>query len=293
MALSSDRIREDILVIMDRCAAAMKQVVDGYLAHRTRERDIHWLALQAAKEYTAAHVHARRLLGPTEPLAAAPEVIKALKDASEEVEHYAAYMEVLNWLLDGKPCPVKHWQRYGNPGAYDWRFGGSFDDTKTLWPCSHAYYTTRARVCRESSPWGKSAILACGEGGAVGWHHMMSQLDPSDEYFARIVSIEKEIVADELYHGPETIVRLAAMPPQEDEFEEVKKRIKQVRALELHQRNEQFLHPLSDSEMKAIEGDFINDRTEPLNLFRTVHLKALEKEEAKRDVIYAESAKPV
>lgn len=292
MALSSDNIREDILLIMDRCAAAMKQVVNAYLAHRTRERDIHWLALQAAKEYTAAHVHARRLLGPTEPLADAHEVKKALHDASEEVEHYAAYMEVLNWLLDGKPCPVKNWQRYGNPGAYDWRFGGTFEDTKAVWPCSHAYYTTRAKVCGESSAWGKAAILACGEGGAVGWHHMMSQLDPSDNLFARIVPIEKEIVADELYHGPETIVRLASTAPQENEFEEVKKRIKQVRALELHQRNEQFLHPLSEAEMKAIEADFVDERTEPLTLFRTVHLKSLEKDEAKRKVIYAESAKP-
>jgi hypothetical protein len=244
MALTADRIREDILVIMDRCAAAMKQVVDAYVAHRTAERDVHWLALQVAKEYTAAHVHARRLLGPTEPLAGVGEVKKALHDASEEVEHYAAYMEVLSWLLGGKPCPVEHWQRYGNPGAYGWRFGGSFDDTKVLWPCSHAYYTTRAKVCGESSAWGNAAILACGEGGAVGWHHMMSQLDPSDEFFARIVPIEKEIVADELYHGPETIVRLASTPPQ------------------------------------------------PLTLFRAVHLKSLEKDEAKKAVIYAESPKP-
>lgn len=54
-----------------------------------------------------ARVHARRLLGPTTPAASVEEVKKALKDASEEVEHYAAYMEVLNWLLDGQPCRVK------------------------------------------------------------------------------------------------------------------------------------------------------------------------------------------
>jgi len=291
MAVTSEQVREGILEIMDRCAAAMKQVVDAYEAHRTRDRDINWLALQAAKEYTAAHVHGRRLLGPTEPLASAQEVKKALKDAAEEVEHYAAYMEVLNWYLDGKPCPVKDWQRYGNPGAYEWRFGGSFEDTKALWPCSYVYYTTRIRVCKESSPWGTAAILACGEGGAVGWHHMMSQLDPSEPFFARIVPIEKEIVADELYHGPETIVRLASTPPSEQEFKEVKERIKQARACELRQRNEQFLHPLSEAEMKAIEGDFVNGRTKPLTLFRTVHLKSLEKEEAKRQVVYSEPAK--
>lgn len=293
MALSPDKVSEGILEILDRCAAAMKLVVDAYVAHRTRERDINWLALQAAKEYTAAHVHGRRLLGPTEPLASAREVKKALNDAAEEVEHYAAYMEVLNWYLDGKPCPVKDWQRYGNPGAYEWRFGGSFEDTKSLWPSSYAYYTTRIRVCNESSSWGTAAILACGEGGAVGWHHMMSQLDPSDPFFARIVRIEKEIVADELYHGPETIARLALTPPSEKEFGEVLGRIKQARACELRQRNEQFLHPLSDAEMKIIEEDFINGSMEPLTLFRAVHLKSLDKEEAKRQVVYAEPAKSV
>ena len=285
MGLPKETVQEDMLLIMDRCAAAMKQVVDGYVAKRNRERDIHWLALQAAKEYTAAHVHARRLLGLTEPLAPADRVVKALKDASEEVEHYAAYMNVLNWFLNGEPCPVKQWQRYGNPGAYEWRFGGSFDDTKSLWPCSHAYYTTRARFMEESSDWGKAAIAACGEGGAVGWHYMMSQLKPTDEFIRKIVPIEKSIVADELYHGPETIARLAETPPTEDEFEQVKERIKKVRALELHQRNEQFLHPLSNDEMKTIEKDFLNDRVEPLHLFRTVHVRELTKDEAKKSVI--------
>ncbi|HEX9879754.1 MAG TPA: hypothetical protein VGB25_06130 [Candidatus Binatia bacterium] len=288
MALSPDRVREEILEIMDRSAAAMKRVVDAYVAKQTRERDIHWLALQAAKEYTAAHVHARRLLGPTEPLASAEEVKKALHDASEEVEHYAAYMEVLNWFLGGQPCPVENWQRYGNPGAYGWRFGGSFEDTLALWPASYAYYTTRAKACKESSHWGTAAILACGEGGAVGWHHAMSQLDLTDRFFARIVPIEREIVADELYHGPETIARLAATPPGEPEFTEVKKYILHVRARELGQRNEQFLHPLGDKEMAAIENDFVSGRTKPLELFRSVHLQSLEKEEAKKKVIFAD-----
>ena len=288
MTISHDRLREDILETMDRCAAAMKQVVDAYLAQRTRERDIHWLALQAAKEYTAAHVHARRLLGPTEPLASPDKVKKALKDASEEVEHYALYMEVLNWYLDDKPCPVNDWHRYGNPGAYEWRFGGSFEDTKAIWPCSYTYYSTRARVCNDSSPWGVAAILACGEGGAVGWHHIMSQLDPSDPFFARIVPIEKEIVTDELYHGPETISRLAMTPPGDQEFNKVLERIKLVRAKELRQRNEQFLHPLNETDIAKIEADFLNGRTEPLSLFRNVHLNSLEKAEAKSQVIYGD-----
>lgn len=285
MAPQREKVQRDILLIMDRCAAAMKQVVDAYVVKRTRERDLTWLALQAAKEYTAAHVHARRLLGPTEPLATIDMVKKALKDTSEEVEHYAAYMKVLNWLLDGKPCPVKDWQRYGNPGAYAWRFGGSFEDTKELWPCSYAYYATREQFCKESSPWGKAVILACGEGGAVGWHYMMSQLKPKDEFIRRVIPVEKEIVADELYHGPETITRLAETPPSEDEFEQVKRRVKKVRALELGQRNEQFLRPLNEKQMKKIESDFLNDRVKPVFLFRRIHLRHLSKEEAKQNLL--------
>lgn len=284
MRLKKEKVQEEILLIMDRCAVAMKQVVDAYVRKRTRERDINWLALQAAKEYTAAHVHARRLMGPTEPLTGAKEVKKALNDAAEEVEHYEAYKGVLDWLLDGLPCPVKHWQRYGHPAAYEWRFGGSFEDTKALWPCSYAFYTTRERMCKESSEWGKTAIMACSEGGAVGWHYMMSQLEPTDEFIRRIVPTEKGIIADELYHGPERIAQLAEDPPSEEEFELVKERIKADRALEITQRNEQFLHPLSDDEVKRIQEDFLQERIEPLYLFRRVHLKGLSKEEARQVV---------
>jgi len=284
MGISTEKIREEILLIMDRSAAAMKEVVEAYVAARTWERDVHWLALQASKEYAAAHLHSRRLLGPTELLSSVEEVIKALRDASEEVEHYASYMDVLNWLLDGKPCPVPEWQRYGNPGAYQWRFGGSFEETKARWPGSYAYYTTRAALCGESSEWGRRAILACGEGGAVGWHYMMSQLQPTDEFLRRIAPIEKEIVADELYHGPETIARLAKTPPSEEEFDQIKGRIKKVRSLELRQRNEQFRWPLNETEIEKIETDFLQDRIEPIELFRTVHMKSLTKDQARQKI---------
>jgi hypothetical protein len=114
---------------------------------------------------------------------------------------------------------------------------------------------------------------------------MMSRLEPTDEFIRRIVPIEKEIVADELYHGPETIVLLAQTPPDEDEFEKIKQQIKQVRSLELRQRNEQFLHPLTENQMRLIEEDFLQDRVEPLNLFRTIHVRELSKDQAKHSVI--------
>ena len=50
--------------------------------------------------------------------------------------------------------------------------------------------------------------------------------------------------------------------------------------MELRQRNEQFLHPLSEKRISEIEADFLDDRVEPLHLFRTVHVKKLTKDEA-------------
>lgn len=271
LSAEQQQAKEELLLILDRGAAAMQQVVLAYAAARTWQRDVSWLALQAGKEYGAIVMHARRCLGPT-PHGSCAELRKSLQDALEEAEHYEAYLELLTWRLEGKPCPIADMYEYCPPKAYALLGYGDYRQTRERWPHNYACFTERATLCDASSAWGAALIRACGEGGAVSWHWAQSQIPPSDEYSRRLVEIERGISADELHHGPETIHALLRDMPSRQEFDLVRERIKRVRLLELWQRNEQYLHPLSDEALRALEADFYAERLEPVALFRAAAL---------------------
>lgn len=275
MTADGKRCKEDLLLTVDRAVAAMKKVVDAYGAKRSPQRDIHWLALQTGKEYGAVVLHARRQIDTTPenlPGASCEELRKSLHDALEEIDHYEGYLELLNWSLNGRPCPVSDMYEYCPPPAYRLLGFGDYRQTLQRWPRNYAYFTERSAMCSASSDWGAALITACGEGGAVGWHWAQSGLPVCDEYSERLTHHERTVAEDELHHGPETFEALFRDLPSIEAYETARQHVKRVRMLEMWQRNEQYMHPLSDDELAAIEADFYAERLEPVDLFRTAAL---------------------
>ena len=260
------RVKEELLTLLDLGAAALEAVVQGYAARRSRERDLTWLALQAGKEYGAVTLHARRNLDCLPPKSPG-EIRKAIEDALEEVDHYAGYMSVLEWALGGEPCPVQDMYRYCGVAPYRLLGYGDYEETKQRWPANYAYFMERQEHFDRCSAWGNAVLAACGEGGAVGWHYAMSRIPVTDEFSRRVVKVEQAVVDDELHHGPELLERLARETPSEAEYEDVKRRVRRIRSLELWQRNEQFQHPLSDEELNVINDAMRAGRLEPLSVF--------------------------
>ena len=71
-----------------------------------------------------------------------------------------------------------------------------------------------------------------------------------------------------LHHGPEVIDLLAANPPEQDVYDEAIEKIWRLQELELYQRNEQFLHPLTDVEVGELARRMQRQEIEPVNLYR-------------------------
>jgi len=265
MAVNPEVAREKISAVMDRFAGAMNRVTEAYAKHRTRERDVYWLALQMTKEYGAMVGYSKKIISRAKSREPLESVRKASQDCYEEAEHFIGYRGVLDWCLGGKPCEVPEMWGYGDFAEV----GGPGPGMKrSLWPEHHDYVAMAKRLADETrSEWVRQVILANREGAAVAFHHAMSHLAPTDEFLKRVIELEIEVARDELYHGPEMIRELAKTVPSEAELEEAVSKITDLRVQELKQRNEQFQHPLDKAAMEQLEKDFRSNRTEAVPLF--------------------------
>jgi hypothetical protein len=268
MMLSEKRVQEELTALIERYAGGAQRVARAYYERRNRQRDIHWLALQATKEFGAMVYHSGAMARKAKALASMQDIRKSNQDALEEAEHYCGYMEILNWYLGGQPCDVPEMWGYGDISA---GFGPGAAMKESLWPEHYRYFEMGQRLTKEApSDWQCEVILSNREGAAVGFHYVMSRLPATDEYLKRLTDHERSVAEDEMHHGSEVIPELARTATSEEELEQAKQKVTDVHVQELRQRNEQFLHPLSEAEMNILEADFRAGRIEPVPLFPAV-----------------------
>ncbi|OFW34019.1 MAG: hypothetical protein A3J28_04885 [Acidobacteria bacterium RIFCSPLOWO2_12_FULL_60_22] len=268
MALTEKTVQEDLKWLIARYTGAANRVAQAYGQRRNPERDIHWLALQATKEYGAMVYHSGVMIRKAKAMAPLESIRKSSHDSFEEAEHYSGYMKILDWLLEGKSCEVPEMWGYGDISE---AFGPGPGMKQSLWPEHYGYFEVGQRLAREArSEWIRNVILANREGAAVGFHYVMSKLPATDEYMRRLTEHERTVAEDELHHGSEVIPELARTLPSLADLEEAKQKVTDVHIQELRQRNEQFLHPMSAAEMKELEDDFRQNRIEPIPLFSMV-----------------------
>ena len=265
MPPKAEQVREELAGLMDLFTGAMNRVVTAYAERRNRDRDIYWLALQAAKEYGAIGTHFRIMMQKAKDMQPLQSIRKSSEDAYEEVEHYYGYRKILDWYLDGQPCPVPDWWDYGDFGE---AFNAGPAMKQSLWPEHYGYVEMARRLSAEArSPWVEQVIRSNREGAAVSFHYVFSKLPATDEYMKRVTQHEHSVAEDELHHGPELIEKLARQVQSEAEVAEAVARLTDLRVQELRQRNEQFMNPLSPAEFAALESDFRQKRVEPITLF--------------------------
>lgn len=267
MPFTEKGVQEELAGLMDVFTGAVHRVALAYSERRNRDRDIYWLALQATKEYGAMVYHSRVMFNKAKEMDSLDSIQKSSADSFEEAEHYWGYMKVLDWYLEGKPCEVPEMWGYGD---FTETLGPGPGMKKSLWPESHCYFDLAQQQMQQTrSSWVRRVIATNIEGAAVGFHYVMTKLPVTDEFTERFTRHERTVVQDELHHGPELIQELAKTLESREELEEAKQKVTELRVQELHQRNEQFLHPLTAAEMKQLEQDFRQKRIEPIPLFST------------------------
>lgn len=266
-------IEREILRILEQGAAAMRRVIDAYLAARTPERDRNWICLQMGKEFGAVAMHTDRVKLAIEAGKSPREVDAIVETVKEEVAHYQGYRQVLNRLL-GKDAELPIADMYEYLLMEVRRDGLGFHPVMTKhperWPENRKYVQMALDSFRELHPWAAGVVAATFEGGAAGWHWAMSQLPPDDDFLRSAAQVQRGIALDELHHGPEEIRGLMAQY-REDlgvDLPGLFRTLREMRYQEARQRNEQFLHPLSEAEMEALRRELLDDSIEPLPLYR-------------------------
>ena len=265
MSITARTVQGELAGLMDSFTGAINRVGLAYAERRNRERDIHWLALQTAKEFGAMVLHSRIMIRKAREMDSLESIRKSSTDSYEEAEHYWGYRTILDWYLKGQPCEVPEMWGYGDFHEA----GGPGPGLKqSLWPEHCGYIDLARRLAAECrSPWAQQVIRSNREGAAVCFHYVLSKLPATDEFMQRVTRHERSVAEDELHHGPELIEELSRTIQSAEELEEAIGKLTILRMQELRQRNEQFLHPLTPAELAELERDFRQKKVEPIPLF--------------------------
>lgn len=273
---SAERIVSETLRVMSQGAAAQQRVVDAYLAKRTPERDVNWVCIQAAREFGATNMYADRARMALADGASVREADRFARIMKEELDHYRAYMNLLDLTIgkDTEPAERDYFQylsiAFTPAGA---TFHGNAEDTiQRTWPEHHRFIGLWFEIYNTLPRWTARLLMTQGEGGSVGWHWCMSKLPAHDEFLRLTARLEKTVVEDEIFHGPEEIRELAAHydPAQALAWDETFRIARQMRYLDVRERNEQFLHPLSEAELEEIRVAIFDDTLAPSDIFAAV-----------------------
>ncbi len=273
---TADRIVEQTIRIMSQGVTAMQRLTDAYFAKRTQEADVNWVTIQMAREYGAMNFYgdlARLAIRGGISGRDADEFTHIIK---EEVDHYRSYQILLD-LTIGKDTPMPdddcfHYLniRFAPDGVAF--FPGSEEVVARKWPEHHRFISLWMDNYNNLPSWSSKLLMTQGEGGSCGWHWCLANAPQTDDFLKGTAKLEKVVVEDELHHGPDEIRRLAeaydpanAMPM--DEMFEI---AREMRYLDIRERNEQFLHPLSEAELEEIRELIFSDALEPATIYDEV-----------------------
>lgn len=272
---AADIVR-DTLHIMSQGASAQQRVVDAYMAKRNRERDINWVVIQAAREYGATNMYADRARLALADGIGVRQADRFAVIMKEELDHYRAYMNLLDLTLGkGAEPPDGEAFHYLNVQFTDRGVSFHADSGAIVarkWPEHHRFISLWMKIYNELPKWTSRLLMTQGEGGSVGWHWCMSNLPGNDEFLRLAAKLEKTVVEDEIFHGPEEIKELAASfdPANALPWDETLNLAREMRYLDVRERNEQFQYPLTEAELEDIRRAIFEDTLAPSDIYAAV-----------------------
>lgn len=107
------------------------------------------------------------------------------------------------------------------------------------------------------------------EGAAAGFHWSCSRMPADDDFLKEAARVERGIAIDELRHGPQELQEICEdySPEYGVDLDEMFRMLRHARYLEVRQRNEQFLHPLSEERVEQIRLSLMEDQIDPINIY--------------------------
>lgn len=272
MDSSADAIVNEVLNILEQGAAGVNRVVQAYLEKRTPERDMNWLCIQMGKEFGAMLLHADRGRTAVHDGKDGREMDEYFQTIKEEMEHTNAYLALINRTI-GADTELPITDVYGyiplnlvTPGMEETE---KMQRCRERWPENYRYLEASISAPRSMHPWAGRVINATMEGGAAGWHWAMSNLPHDDEFLAQAAKLQRGIAIDELRHGPQELREIAKdyRPDLGIDLNEFFRIMRELRYMEVRQRNEQFLHPLSEQQLEEIHQAILHDTMEPAGIY--------------------------
>ena len=242
--------------------AGEAEVVRTYFSNpRTREDDLHWLRLQAARELGTVERLLQALphdLAQIETAVSRGSFEASTRSAYEEARHYRLLADIMEQIAGERPDPQEllalsgcQHERRGHPDL----------------PAMTAEVEVTRRL-RET--YGDLAEVALGfsEGAGAAIFYMGNRLLELPYISYSGGAVEKAIAEamgvifhDEMRHGPVHIPRIAQAIRDDDDLEKARTIITEKAMAHLRLRNETFGHPLTEARMAEIDADI---HVEPL-----------------------------
>ncbi|MFQ5902897.1 MAG: hypothetical protein ACE5JO_04330 [Candidatus Binatia bacterium] len=222
---------------------------------RTKEDDIRWLTLQAARELgTASRLlyNAPSMFDEIEVSVDRHEFEGAIRSIYEEVRHYRLLVDILESLSGQKVNPkailpyagtLK--ERKGHPELP--AMTEEIEVTKRL----HEQYGDLAEVALSFFEGGGAAIFY--SGSRILEYPYISY--SNGEVEKKIAEAMKVIFEDEMRHGPIHIPEAAKKIRTDEDFLLIKRIVEAKARAHLRLRNETFDYPLTENRMKEIDDD--------------------------------------
>lgn len=251
MAVDTSTKMRELVDMAARYWAGEAEVVRAYFSRpHTKEQDIRWLKLQCYKEINGSGLVGPDGLieGPIKRLAEAfpkvdreidrhefEEMIEGLYD---EFKHYCLLADILDDLSGQKTNP------HDLP-----QYPEDRKLTEMRWKCQET-----------AGELGRFAVTFT-EGGGCGIFLAGSQIS-GGELEQRIAAACKRIYDDEAGHMMAGVHGLERVAKTEEEWEKVKKMVREISLQRVRMRNEQFGFPLSQARLREID----EGKIEPLPL---------------------------
>jgi hypothetical protein len=250
----AERAETRLLALIGRYAAGEAEVVQAYFAaEHTADENLDVLLRQMGRELqTSQWLHRAVLMNEQlEDAVDRPRFVDFLEQIADEVKHYSLIADLADWVAGRKITRAEAIQ-YQVYAIYDpalpeehLRHPALPEATRMVQFIREAHATHGAEFAH--------AVLRLSEGGGGGAFVAAAELS-GDEFRERLAAVMRDIVSDEMGHGPGRVRAFAReWVTDEATLERTEALLAAYMLQHLRLRNEIWRNPLPEARIAAIE----------------------------------------